>query len=299
MVQNPSSLFTDQTGKELLGQAVSLLHFTVNDGDIHQYAASYIPSHWHKELELFMLLEGHIEIGIGDAIYRLQAGDGCFINTEVIHSFLALTSSPCRFRSFVFHPDFISGTPGSIFDTHYIRPLLESHIPFFLLQEATDSIYFEHFASAFSACEKEYYGYEFQVRERLSQIALYIKAKSQATVCPTIPSIQEARLKEMLIWLQANLGKHLSVSDIAAAAHICPRECQRIFQQYLHYSPMEYLNQQRLLAAAAYLADTADPITDIALACGFSSPSYFSKQFKEMLGCTPSAYRAEKSSVQL
>ena len=135
MVQNPSSLFTDQTGKELLGQAVSLLHFTVNDGDIHQYAASYIPSHWHKELELFMLLEGHIEIGIGDAIYRLQAGDGCFINTEVIHSFLALTSSPCRFRSFVFHPDFISGTPGSIFDTHYIRPFFSFRklpIPFIL-----------------------------------------------------------------------------------------------------------------------------------------------------------------------
>ena len=54
---------------------------------------------------------------------------------------------------------------------------------------------------------------------------------------------------------------------------------------------MSYLQNQRLFAAVADLASTDEPVTNIALAHGFSSPSYFSKQFRLLMGLTPTAYR--------
>ena len=109
---------------------------------------------------------------------------------------------------------------------------------------------------------------------------------------PSMSSVQDERLKKMLTWLHQNLDKNISVAEIAQTANICPRECQRIFQQYLHYSPIEYLQRIRVFHAAELLTDSDCPITDIALNCGFSNPSYFSKQFKTIMGSRPREYRA-------
>ncbi len=292
MIRNRSFLLTDRQGKELLEDGGQLFDIAVNSGDIHQFAAGYIPSHWHKELEIFVLLEGHIQIGIGDRTYRLQAGDGCFINTEVIHSFTADVPSPCRYRSFVFAPDIVGGMPGSVFDAAYVRPLLESGVSFLKFREGEDLVYFEQFHRAYLLYEEEGYGYEFRVRDALSHILLLAKAKSKSAAGRAIPSFQEARLKEMLLWIDRNLEKPIAVSEIAAAANICTRECQRIFSQYLHYSPVEYVQKKRVIYAAKQLADTDMPVTDIALNCGFTNPSYFAKRFKEFMGSTPGEYRA-------
>ncbi|MCI8360670.1 MAG: cupin domain-containing protein [Clostridiales bacterium] len=249
MIKSRSAILTDSRGEELPEDGLQLFDLIANGGDIHQFAAGCIPSHWHKELEVFVLSEGRIQVSAGDRTYSLQAGDGCFINAEVIHSFTADADSPCLYRSFVFAPDIIGGAPGSIFDTVYVRPLLESGVSFLKLQkQAGDQAYFQAFERAFLACAAEADGYEFQVRESLSRILLYIKSKT-AAVSRTIPSIQEGRLKEMLIWIHAHLEKNISVAQIAETVSICPRECQRIFNQYLHYSPMEYVGRKRILTA--------------------------------------------------
>ncbi len=299
MIKSRSFVHTDASGKEVPEEGLQLFDLTANDGDIHQYAASSIPSHWHKELEVFVLLKGRVQVGAGEAIYILQAGDGCFINTEVIHSFTAAVSSPCHFRSFVFHADMIGGTPGSIFDSRYVRPLLESGASFLKFRKETgDHPYFEQFERAFAACAGEYYGYEFEIRDALSHILLHARSKGQAAPPRAISSIQEARLKEMLIWIDQNPGKEFSVADIAGTANICPRECQRIFNQYLHDSPIAYVRRKRIFTAAKQLSDTDEPVTDIALNCGFSNPGYFSRQFRELMGSTPSEYRAAVKNIR-
>lgn len=89
---------------------------------------------------------------------------------------------------------------------------------------------------------------------------------------------------------EVSLTRH--ITDIADAAGICTRECQRIFRQYLHYSPIGYIRRKRIFNAAQLLSDTDRPVTDIALDCGFSNTSYFSKQFRELMGSTPGEYRA-------
>lgn len=292
MIKSNSYILVDNQGKEMQDKNIQLFDLTVNDGDIHQFAAGHIPSHWHREFEVFILLEGDIQIGIGDCTYRLKAGDGCFINTEVIHSFTAEVPSPCRYRSFVFSPEIVGGTPGSIFDTAYVRPLMENGVSFLKFQEQNgDSRYFKEFGRAFAACVGEEIGYEFQVRDALSNILLYVRTKNAAAVPRAIPSIQEARLKEMLLYIENNFDHQITVLEVANAANVCTRECQRIFNQYLHYNPIEYIRRKRIFNAARMLADSDGPVTEIALSCGFSDPSYFSRQFREIMDSTPSEYR--------
>lgn len=290
MIQHRNTVVMDTQGKEVIDSKKNMFNLTAIDSDVHQYSMGYIPSHWHKELEIFVLLEGSVTVQIENSTYELSAGDGCFINSEVLHAFLTDMPSVCHFHSFVFGSEIIGGMPGTVYDSNFVRPLIEKGASFLMFHQETDQPYFENFNKAFSACLSEEYGYEFDVRNALSNILLYVKSKSTQKE-NTITSIQEKRLKDMLRFIATHLAEPITVSEIAKSATICTRECQRIFNQYLHYSPTEYVLRKRIYNAAELLSDTDKSITEIALTCGFSTPSYFSKRFREFMKTTPNAYR--------
>ena len=44
-------------------------------GDVHDYVASQVPPHWHRELEVVMVDGGEIELALADAQIRVRAGE--------------------------------------------------------------------------------------------------------------------------------------------------------------------------------------------------------------------------------
>jgi transcriptional regulator GlxA family with amidase domain len=95
----------------------------------------------------------------------------------------------------------------------------------------------------------------------------------------------------MTQFIKDHCGEKLTLDDIAAAADISTRECTRCFARCINTSPIVYLTQTRLSMAADLLAGSAKSIIEISEECGFSSPSYFGKVFREAMGCTPKEYR--------
>lgn len=262
-------------------------------GDIHQYVTKNLPSHWHREMELFVLDEGKVRITTVNGDFELHPGDGYFVNSNVLHGIYALTERPCRFHSIVFDPAIIAGAPGSAFDLLYVRPFIEHASPIRALYQGnrdSSSDIFLLFENAYQACAMEQEGYEFIVRESLSHILLTLKSNQNYLQTPH-NSQQELRLKDMLTWLELHYSDSVTVTQLADSAGISVRECQRSFSATLHTTPMNYLMNYRIAAAAKLLRTTNLPITEIAIHCGFGSPSYFTKQFKSLIGKSPRNYR--------
>ena len=108
MIHNRSFVPMNPDKKEINELEHSPFDFIANEGNIHSYAASLIPSHWHRELEIFILLEGRVRIGAGSETFEVVPGEGCFINTGILHSFACLVpssstrgSSPARREAFL------------------------------------------------------------------------------------------------------------------------------------------------------------------------------------------------------
>ena len=292
MIRKRNYLPINEKGQELPEGDMTQFNLVANDGDICRYAGNCISAHWHAELELFVLLEGCVQLHIADRDYLFHAGDGCFINADVLHSFTAYEVSSCHFHSFVFDSSIIGGCPGSIFDTAYMRPLTESGISCICFKnDGSDRRFYDNFNRAFAACADEAYGYELTVREALGQLLLFILTEKGGVLQPRRPALQEQRLKQMLSWIDEHLSQPVTTQDIADSAAICVRECQRLFKRYLHEHPMAWVRKRRILLAAQRLAGSDTPVTTIALELGFASPSHFTLHFKEMTGMTPSAYR--------
>ena len=294
MIRSRAYVPVNQNLEERPADGLELFDCAVNEDDIHRYISDIIPAHWHRELEVFSLLSGSVRINICDRSYELSAGEGCIINTGILHSFTALSDEPCRFRSFVFDAGILSGSPGSVFDVRYVRPYLSDGAACITFA-ADDKTFSDAFDAGFSVCESEKDGYEFTVRNALSSILLHAREKSGDVLARSYVVAQVKRIKKMLAWIDEHIESEISIGDIASAAHVCPRVCQRLFKQYLHCRPMEYCMQKRIVAAAWLLSSTDEPVTSIAARYYFSSPGHFSQRFRALTGCTPSEYRIRMS----
>lgn len=104
-------------------------------------------------------------------------------------------------------------------------------------------------------------------------------------------------LNHMTACIYQNYSEKLSLSDIASSANVSISTANRIFRHFLNSTPIDFLNQCRLEAAAGLLRTTNRPIADIAYDCGFSQQSYFNRIFRREYGCTPASYRKHPNDI--
>ena len=279
--------------QELSVHGTPLFPCSIYNRDVRQYITGEIPPHWHREMEIFLLMEGYAHISLAESEFDLQPGEMLFVNSGILHGVFNPSGRCCRYHSIVFDPSVISGVPGSAYDVLYIQPLIEQGGPAWTSHskdEATAEIAIQLFKTAFDACDSKAEGYEFIVRDALSRIILALK--KQLHECASHKNrVQEARMKQMLSWIDEHYTETITVSQLASANGICVRECQRSFSRTLHLTPVEYLTRRRIAAAAELLLSTDLPIGEAGLRCGFDNPSYFAKQFKSIIGMPPRAYR--------
>jgi AraC family transcriptional regulator of adaptative response / DNA-3-methyladenine glycosylase II len=90
-------------------------------------------------------------------------------------------------------------------------------------------------------------------------------------------------------------ARTLALPDIALRLGVTDRHLRRIFVAEHGVSPVDYLTTQRLLHAKQLLTDTGLPVTQVALASGFSSLRRFNAAFAERYRLSPSALRRESA----
>ncbi len=99
------------------------------------------------------------------------------------------------------------------------------------------------------------------------------------------------RLAGVVEVIRRDFAKPLRIADLAKKAGLSASRMERLMKSVLRVSPRQLLTRQRVEAAAALLRDTAQPLGDIALDCGFCDQPTFTRQFKATTGIAPGAYR--------
>lgn len=100
------------------------------------------------------------------------------------------------------------------------------------------------------------------------------------------------RLKQAVRMMEENLEMPLSPHEIAESVGITLRQLERLFGKYLHTSPQQYYVALRLQRARNLLMQTDASILQIALSCGFTTHSHFTRRYKQVFGMTPHTARA-------
>ena len=80
-----------------------------------------------------------------------------------------------------------------------------------------------------------------------------------------------------------------SIDLVAEEVGISTRQLERLFKRYFNITPHAYMKTLRLERARCLLQQTQMSVTSVAIACGFSGQSAFSKRYKLHFGIFPTA----------
>jgi transcriptional regulator GlxA family with amidase domain len=99
-------------------------------------------------------------------------------------------------------------------------------------------------------------------------------------------------LQRIMAYVEQNLGNSdANVGDMAAAAATSRSGLQRKLRQAMGVTPQDLLREARLKHAYQLLRLTDKTVAEVAYACGFTDPKYFSRCFKQSVGQSPTEYK--------
>lgn len=264
--------------------------------DIEQFVERSISWHWHTSMEIVVIASGTVELRIQDQSFLLRPGDAAFVNTGVLHMYQAQGEGPAIVYAHLFHMDFLSGTDESVFEEKYFLPVSRcTALQAWTIRPDTRE-HMDVIGAALAAVElarDEPEGYEIDIRAHLCAFWKVLLKETEALRKTALirNTSDSERIKLMMDYVRDHYSESVSVDRIAASASVSSRECTRCFRRCIGLSPIEHLTRYRVRMAEKALRESAKTVLEISEDCGFSSPSYFSKVFRDMTGQTPKEYQ--------
>ena len=248
--------------------------------------------HWHEDVEFVVMTEGEMTYWVDGTSYRLEKDQGMFINARQIHYGYSADGKGGEFVCVRFHPSLIGVTEEV--KRKYVLPVTgkENRGCLFLQPDIPEQKeMMEFLCRARILCEKRAEELELELASIFLKIWRLLCR--QMKISGADEREQDHRLPglyQMMEFIQNNYGEKITLADIAREGKMCKSSCCKVFQEYLHKSPVAYLMEYRIRKSMEML-DSQPAITEVALNCGFSGASYYAETFRRIAGITPGEYR--------
>ncbi len=119
---------------------------------------------------------------------------------------------------------------------------------------------------------------------------------TQRLSVPTRIGVRHPKLSQVIQKMEQNIEEPISPSILAKEVGMSTRQLERLFRRYLNRSPKRYYMELRLQKARNLLMQTDMSVINVALACGFASPSHFSKCYRAHYNTTPYRERGSQGA---
>ncbi|SHO45399.1 GH39 family glycosyl hydrolase [Anaerocolumna xylanovorans] len=254
---------------------------------IFMHKLGFVARHWHKSLELLMVLEGTIEITLDGTTYMLNGEDIILINSNSIHEIhsesavmIALQIDLARMNQFDnslenLSFDCNSSTSSDSGKFNGIRFTIATMIR-------------ENAHNAKGAEYKNYALCYYLVSELLSnfQVPTTEAMKTQQKYM--------VRLTRIINYIQEHYAENFSLSDLAESEQLSVPYLSNFFDKHMGIKFSQYYTNVKLSHAVNDLLSSDDSIEAIAIKNGFTESHSFVRCFKKRYEMLPSTYRKDK-----
>jgi AraC family carnitine catabolism transcriptional activator len=112
-----------------------------------------------------------------------------------------------------------------------------------------------------------------------------------------VPSGLDTAVARAEAIMREHVDEPLSCGEVARRAGLSLRQIERRFKQEMRCSILQRYRLIRMTKAHQLLQQTDTSVTDVAFACGFSSPEYFCRLYRAMFNCSPSKDRRQSTTA--
>lgn len=217
--------------------------------------------------QFIWVAEGSGTFRMRDEVFHLEAGEGMFMRAEVPHSYYGDEGEP-------FHTVWCTFTLSEqALDYLGVGEYLHFSVPSYLERETEQLL---NIAGKGTPATRSAAGYAYVV-ELFSDLL----------------SSKETVSAQVLRYLEQNYATPLTLLNISEELGTDRFALCRAYKRERGVTVMEDLNRIRIAKAKRFLRHSSDSVSEIGKQCGFESPSYFGKCFKDATGITPTDYRRQ------
>ena len=260
----------------------------------------YVPLHWHKELQLCLILTGRVRFSINQKEVEAGAGDVIFINSQVIHSATSISNDEeeASYCCINFAYEMVGGFHGSLMERNFVLPFLRNEQnDFLLISEKSEEGLLEEISSKMLHIRKLFKETEparyFDIFAELvliwKELARWLH-KTEDQPSTRRPEDYETS-REVISYIEKNLGEKLTLDLIAKEVCLSKWECSRRFKRIAGESVWSYLISARMAKAVELLLYSRKSVERIGFEVGFPNVNLFIRQFKKEFRTTPGQFR--------
>ncbi len=106
----------------------------------------------------------------------------------------------------------------------------------------------------------------------------------------------DPRVHAAVDYISTHLAEPLTLAILARACGLSISRLAHLFRRQVGQTPQQFWERRRIERAMHLLQITSQTVKEIAAACGFNNPFYFTLRFKQFTGFSPRAYRRRQLS---
>lgn len=258
----------------------------------------FVQRHWHAHIEILLIRKGTFSLELNLENHILKEGDICIFNSGELHQITGQCPSTVH-DAFLFDPCILDFSYPDEWQEQWIRPFLNHSLVIrHLLDPDTPGYpkirdFLEQLLHMGTEKKEGWY-----IRSKLLLLELFACLSENNLLLPNAmqPAAEMqkiSRYKAIVSYIESHYSEPVSLAQIAAQISCNHQYLCRFFKDIAGITPIQYLILYRIDRAAFLLANTDQPILEIAMDCGFENVSYFIRKFKETKGCTPKEYRKQ------
>lgn len=290
-------ILTDKSQKERKTHGSHAFPLLVSKERLSAYESGSFFWHWHPEIEITIVTSGQMNYHVNNCHLHLKAGDALFGNTATLHSGNMYEHSDCEYTAITFDAKLLYGYENSILYHSYVKPILQNYALPCLHFDGSSPWHAEAILQLqyiLNAYEEQASAWEFDVLEHLLHFwKLLYQHSDSSTALSTADHRNYERIRHILTYIENNYDSKLTLEDIADHVHLCKSECCRMFKRYMRQSLFDFILAYRIEKSLPYLGDNNCSIQAVSEKAGFSDANYFSRVFRLLKGCSPTAFRKE------
>lgn len=243
-----------------------------------------MPSHWHRGIEMILVLSGKVDIVHGGDVSRLSDDDLIIINESTIHSLDSVDG--CTLVSLQIDTTELLGKRdgGEYFICNSSKD--NDKGKYYTLKRMIAELVK---TNSNESADNHYYN--------MSMLyAIYGElCKNFKSDIKSRPATQKyfSRLVSIVDYIENHYREGITLGDLAKNQHLTLPYLSSFIEKYLGVSFLTYYNELRLERATAEMLSSDRSIEDIAYSNGFSDPRSFVSLFKKKYDTLPSNYRKE------
>ncbi|HKM35427.1 MAG TPA: helix-turn-helix domain-containing protein [Lachnospiraceae bacterium] len=251
--------------------------------------------HMHSEFEFLYVISGRLDMDIGSEHVSLFENEAVFVPSNVMHK--GISDDACEYKAIVFADRFLINTdeidkekeyiPFSLYDSSagVVKIGREARWKEEILSHL-EAIYELEEAGCSVTIKKELFikGHLLLIWQLLHQYHfgnIEVKTGSETV----------ENLKKAILFVEHKFMDQITLDELAKQANMSSSHFCRQFKDYTNLTPIEYVNKYRIMKCCTFLKESQKDVKTICFECGYNNVSFFNREFKKVMGCTPGEYR--------